>query len=100
MGAWANQRQPVPFWCRPSSDDYWLERIFLGRQPNEALSIAQSGGGLALHPHAPSRIPAAAAVGPRDHLKQVAVDLFEVDAAPAVMVVDLALLRLAGVGPV
>jgi hypothetical protein len=44
-----------------------------------------------------SRSPPAATVGPRDHLKQVAVDLFEVDAAPAVVVVDLALLRLAGI---
>src|SRR2546426_11204666 len=47
-----------------------------------------------------STIPAAAAIGPRDDLEQMAIWIFEVDAASAVMVVNLACLGARRIGPI
>src|SRR5262245_54647902 len=46
------------------------------------------------------RIPPAAAIRPRDDLEQMTVRVLEVEAAPAVVAVDLSPLRLGGVGPI
>jgi hypothetical protein len=54
---------------------------------------------LAHKPPEPSGIPAAAAVLLGYDFKEMSVFLPEVDAAPAVVVVDLALLGLSGIGP-
>src|SRR5215831_7433454 len=47
----------------------------------------------------PSRLPATATVRPRDDLQQVAARVLKIDAASAVVTVDLTCLGLRGVGP-
>jgi hypothetical protein len=47
-----------------------------------------------------SRIPAAATVRPGNDLKEVTVGILEINAAPAIMMIDLARLRLPRVGPI
>src|SRR5262245_43313753 len=47
----------------------------------------------------PSRLPATATVRPRDELQQVAARVLKIDAASAVVTVDLICLGLRGVGP-
>src|SRR5262245_48356220 len=72
-------------------------------------SVGGLGGrGLAIRPSAalafrmrePSRIPTAAAVGPRDDLKQMPVGILEIDTTSTVVVIDLVRLGLSGIGPV
>src|SRR3546814_20670852 len=47
-----------------------------------------------------SRTPAAAAVGPGDDLEEMPVRILEIEAAAAVVAIDLSRLRLPGIGPV
>jgi hypothetical protein len=47
-----------------------------------------------------SRLPATAAVWPRDDLQEMATGVPEINAAPAVVMVDLARLGACGIGPV
>src|SRR5262249_24813587 len=47
-----------------------------------------------------SRIPTAAAIGPRDNLEQMTIWILEVDAASTVMVVNLACLGARGIAPI
>ena len=69
---------------------------------NPAVSWPRSAGGSGgpAAPQKASRILAAAAVRPGDDLKQVAVGVLEIEAAPTIMVVNLALPCLSGVSPI
>jgi hypothetical protein len=47
-----------------------------------------------------SRVPTTAPIGAGDDLEEMTVRIFEIDAPAAIVVIDLALFRLRGVGPI
>src|SRR5437667_6933391 len=60
----------------------------------------EPGGSSGVYRRQPSRIPSAAAVRASDDLKEVTVEILEVDAASAVVVIDLTWLLPRWIGPV
>ena len=77
------------FWTRPH-----CSRAEIVVSSNRPCRPSPNGTGQ------PLRVPAAAAVLAGDDLQEMPVRIFEIEAAPAIVVVDRSQLGLRGIGPV
>jgi hypothetical protein len=90
-------------WAIPNDDgerDTSSARSFLRSSERPRNLGLQAGHGFDSDSHCALWIPAAAAVGASDDLKEMAIGILEINAAPAIVMIDLALLRSRGIGPI